>query len=205
MEAEFNQNDIKFLAKSLKSRVLTFNRNETILTDASDENKIAFVLSGMVYLCSENDLYERSILRYFREGEMFSVKMLPDEDFGVSYFLAKTAVSIVVFSRDDIFNLLATSAGWRNKISELFSEQLESASAISSIILHQRSIRERVLLFLKREVLLQGSNTIKLPMPFSDLAEHLSTERASLMREIGKMKQEGLISGKNKTITLLVS
>jgi len=203
MEAEFNQNDIKFLAKSLKSRVLEFNRNETILTDTSDENKIAFVLSGVVYLCSENDLYERSILRFFREGEMLSTHMLPDEALGVSYFIAKTPVSVVIFSRDDVWALAASGSAWRDKLSALMSTQLEKAFAHSSIISHQRSIRERVIMFLKQQSLEQGSATVNIPMPFSDLAEYLATERSALMRELGKMKQDGIITGKNRTITLL--
>lgn len=202
MDTKFNQKDIQLLAKSLKSRFFTFNKNETILSDLNDKNKIAFVMSGIVYLCAENNNYDRSIINFFLEGDMLSPKMKPDEDLCVSYFLAKTPVTIVAFSREDLFSLAATGTAWRNKLSSLIELQLEQSFAYTSLIQHQKSIRERVMMFLVTQAKREGNNTIKLPIPYTDLADYLATERSALMREISKMKAEGLISGTNRTITV---
>ena len=53
------------------------------------------------------------------------------------------------------------------------------------------------------EQLLQGSEIIELPFPYADLADYLAVDRTSMMKEIGKMKKEGLLAGKNHRLTLL--
>ncbi len=203
MDANFTQNDVKILAKSLKSRVFSFNRNETILTDASDKNKLAFVTEGMVYLCAEDENFERNILRIFRPGDMFSVMMLPDEEFGVSYFVAKTYVKIIEFVREDLFSLAVSGAAWRAKVDALFAAA-HKADANAAAIRAQRSIRNRFFMFLLDEAARQGSREIKLSMPYADIADLLGAQRSALMREIGRMKADGIIHGENRDITLVI-
>ena len=72
-------------------------------------------------------------------------------------------------------------------------------------ILQQKSTRNKVLSFLHFQSLRQGGPVIMLPIPYSDLADYLAVDRSSLMKEIARMCQEGLIEKHSRLITLLVT
>jgi len=65
-----------------------------------------------------------------------------------------------------------------------------------------RSIRKALLDYLEYEQVLQGSQTIRLPVSKKTLAEQLGIERTSLSRELAKMRDDGIIRFDAKTITL---
>ncbi len=65
-----------------------------------------------------------------------------------------------------------------------------------------RSIRKALLDYLEYEQVLQGSQTIRLPVSKKILAEQLGIERTSLSRELAKMRDDGIIRFDAKTITL---
>lgn len=65
-----------------------------------------------------------------------------------------------------------------------------------------KTIRQRIMDFLKYEYHVQKSNTIRLNMSKKDLAQRLGIQRTSLSRELNKMRQDGILDYDAKTITL---
>lgn len=65
-----------------------------------------------------------------------------------------------------------------------------------------KSIRERLLMIIKREQKKQQSNTIQLPYSKQELAARMGIARTSLSRELQKMQEEGLIEVHNRMITI---
>ena len=70
-------------------RIVDFKKNEMILRQNEDNRDIGFVLDGIVYLCAENQDYERNILCILRQGDCFSRFMLLPSDHAPSYLIAK--------------------------------------------------------------------------------------------------------------------
>lgn len=66
-----------------------------------------------------------------------------------------------------------------------------------------KTLRERILSFIYKEVSKQNSNTIKLLITKKQLADELGVQRPSLFRELKKMADEEIISYDSNTITLL--
>jgi CRP-like cAMP-binding protein len=73
---------------------------------------------------------------------------------------------------------------------------------MSSKLLSQDSIRDKILFFLKEERFKQNSNVIQLEMTKQELATKLHVQRPSLSRELINMRNEGLIDFNRKTITI---
>jgi CRP-like cAMP-binding protein len=69
-------------------------------------------------------------------------------------------------------------------------------------VLSQRSIREKLLCYFMQLASQTGSRTFELPFTMIDFADFLSVNRSAMMRELGKMKEEGLIRIHRRTITL---
>lgn len=65
-----------------------------------------------------------------------------------------------------------------------------------------KTIRQRIIDFLRYEYYLQKSNILQLNIYKKDLAERLGIQRTSLSRELNKMRRDGLLEYNAKTITL---
>ena len=65
-----------------------------------------------------------------------------------------------------------------------------------------KTIREKIIAFLKYESHIQKSNIINLNMSKKDLAQRMGVQRSSLSRELNKMRNDGLIDYDSKTIIL---
>ena len=66
----------------------------------------------------------------------------------------------------------------------------------------QKKLRENLLEYLMQQAILQGSNSIVLPISKKQLADYLGVQRPSLFRELKALKDEGIIGISNRTIRL---
>lgn len=205
MGAVLTRQELIYLKNRLNARSAKFSKNETVLHIGESENQLCFLLEGTVYLCTENERYERSILRFFRSGEYFSSAMLMPAEYAVSYMTAKYPSEVVFFGREELFRFCAANPDWQAKFTELLAKQGSRNACFTDFVLHQRSIREKLMLFFRQEAQIQGSDRIRLPLPYTDLAEFLACDRSAMMKELSKMKGEGIISGKNRDIFLDMS
>ncbi len=64
----------------------------------------------------------------------------------------------------------------------------------------QKTLRENLLEYFNQQSILQGSDTIVLPISKKQLADHLGVRRPSLFRELKNLKDEGIIDISNRTI-----
>ena len=67
----------------------------------------------------------------------------------------------------------------------------------------RRSIREKLMCYFMQLAAGKNSNTFELPFTMIDFADFLSVNRSAMIRELGKMKKDGLIQISRRTITLL--
>ena len=192
-----------FVLSALSARIVSFEKKELVFQKSTEKHLMGLVLEGLVYLCVENEAFERHILQIFRPGDMLSQSMLAQVGYGSSYLITKSASKLACFSRDSFLKFCLEYPGEIRVQKEALFKDPQTELLSHSYILHQKSIREKLRVFLKREQLLQGSEIIELPFPYADLADYLSVDRTSMMKEIGKMKKEGLLAGKNHRLTLL--
>lgn len=70
-------------------------------------------------------------------------------------------------------------------------------------VLSRRSIREKLLCYFSICAQEAGADTFTLPFTLSALADYISTDRSAMMRELKKMKEEGLLRVDGRQVTLL--
>lgn len=66
----------------------------------------------------------------------------------------------------------------------------------------QKTLRENLLEYFTKQSILQGSDTIVLPISKKQLADYLGVQRPSLFRELKNLKDQGFIDISNRTIRL---
>lgn len=194
--------DINYLINRHKPRIAKYNRNETVLHQGQDSKYIEVVLEGMVYLCTEDEKFDRGILGFFRKGDCFSSSMLIPSEYAVSYFYAKKPSEIAFFSRDSLIRQCHADPYWTNKLTACISSRTGLRSSMHIFILQQKSIRAKLMAFFQYETDIHNKNSITLPLPLTDLADYICADRSAMMKELSVMKKDGLISGKGKNITV---
>lgn len=81
----------------------------------------------------------------------------------------------------------------------------EKAQALSRRVdvLSRRSIREKLLCYFRQLSDQAGSRSFTLPFSLSTLADYIATDRSAMMRELKRLREEGVIRSDGRQITLL--
>lgn len=205
MVYQLTDRDISFLTSNINFTTKSYEKGESIKTRNKYSDKLCLLKEGLIYLCAENDNFERSILRIIKKGDIFSRSMLLPDNHGVSYLIAKKTSSVYYFYEKDVLSFLSTDNDnneYKEKITALLKAQLYQQPLIHDYILQQKTIKSKLMAYIKFECEAQQSDTIKVPIPYSDLAEFLGIDRSAMMKELSKMKEENLIIGQKKTIKI---
>lgn len=84
----------------------------------------------------------------------------------------------------------------------LLSEKAQSLSERVDV-LSRRSIREKLLCCFRQLSDKSGSKTFTLPFSLSVLADYIATDRSAMMRELRRLKEQGVLRTDGRRITLL--
>ncbi|MGN1132993.1 MAG: Crp/Fnr family transcriptional regulator [Oscillospiraceae bacterium] len=197
MVCHFNEKDMYVMQNLYFPTIAEYGKKELIRHFDNYSNRIGVVTQGTIYMCSENDNFDRTILKIFKRGDMLSKEMLLPVQCGVSYFMAKEKCRVAFYEKDDLISYMIGQLEENNIPSE-FSEEL-----IHIFILQQKSIKSKLMSYFKYESIRQQSSSIIVPMPFSDLAEYLGVDRAALMRGLSALKKESVIDYSRHTVQIL--
>ncbi len=184
--------------------VRSYKSGETICFYDSKNKKVGIVESGKAIVINTFLKGSQTILEYLTTGSIFGE---------IFYFHSNTENISVVCSADakvrfiDYTCIIKTCsnacAHHTQLINNMFSMVSQKASQLSEHIdiLSRRSIREKLVAYFSIQSSKAKSQTFKMPFSFSVLADYISSDRSAMMREIKKMRDEGIIIINKKTIT----
>ena len=69
-------------------------------------------------------------------------------------------------------------------------------------VLSQRTIRDKLLCYFAQSARQAGAPCFRLPFSLSALADYLCVDRSAMMRELSRMKKEGLLDSNRREIVL---
>ena len=159
--------------------------------------EIGIVLSGSINI-ENTDLWgNKSLLSNIARGQLF----------GESYALCREPIMVnaitaepseILFIKTDVLiNVHYKSKSWHHKI----TQNMLQISLHKNLILANRifcttpkTIRGRLLLFLSEEAARAKSTTFRIPFNRQELADYLNLDRSALSKELGKMRDEGILT-----------
>ena len=65
-----------------------------------------------------------------------------------------------------------------------------------------RSIREKLLCYFRQQTEKSGEDVFTLPFSLSVLADYIATDRSAMMRELKRLRTEGIIRSDGRRFTL---
>lgn len=190
------EEDILNMAKHLDFRTDRYKKGDTILRAGNIVTDIGLVLSGSVRI-EYTDLWgNKSILGITHAGGVFaeSYACIPDEPMMVDA-VANEDCSILSISVPRLFAPCPVCGSQNRLIQNLVMITAEKNLQLSRRSMHTspKTIRERLFSYFSQQVSVQGSNKIAIPFDRQQLADYLNLDRSALSKELGKMRNDGLI------------
>ncbi len=191
------------LIEQINAKEKLYEKGRRIFTLTSESDETGILIQGLAYLVSINNYGEENILEYYSPGNIFGSYFSPDTNVNLYAITAKKDCNILVFKNTNIVSNVNSVNKYHIKF---INNVITSASRKSQIhidILSQRTIRKKLLTYLSYLSENEGTRTLTLPIPLSDLADYICVDRSAMMREIRKMNNESIITSKGKVISIL--
>jgi CRP-like cAMP-binding protein len=168
------------------------------LTIAGNEfSQIGVVLNGTVALIKETASGSRVIIGLIEDGEMFGeMAAYSEEKFWPMTVIAQTNCTVMFFSKDKIVGCCErVCPSHKRLIMNMLKVVSDRALMLNKKVeyLSIKTLRGKISTYLLEEYAKTGKNTFQLSLNRNELADFINVSRPSLSRELGKMRDEGLI------------
>lgn len=174
-----------------------YQKDEIIFGESSEIKSAGLILSGIVHMVKEDIEGEHALLVAMKEGDVFGESFACGSSFysHVSFFSAAPAqVLFLPFYR--LIRSCARSCEFHHRLIENMVRLMgdKNVKLMQKIeIVSQKTIRGKLMVYLKNQAEQQGSKDFRVPMGRMELAEYLCADRSALSRELSYMKRDGLL------------
>ncbi|MFI3307591.1 MAG: Crp/Fnr family transcriptional regulator [Mycoplasmatota bacterium] len=197
--------EINYLLKILNAHSYTFKKNQTILTNIRKQDILGIIKYGSVDIIRVDYKGNKSVITQFNEEDLFASKMFDQNNYELS-IVARSDCEIIIINNDFIKNIKSNSSYYLQFIDNIYNILINNINVNLNhlLIVTKKTIREKLLEYFKMESNKVGKKVFKLSVSFTSLADYLSVDRSSLMRELKNLKEDNIIEINNKILTLKV-
>lgn len=191
---------------SLPMKQESVRKGDVIFHQGEIAREMGLVLMGGVHIESVDLWGNRSILSHVGQGQVFAETyaltggpLLVDAVAAVDSQILRIDLSELLREREQ-------SPLWNQRLlKNLVTIFAQKNRALSGRIFctSSKSIRGRVVTYLSAQALEQGSHSFFIPFDRQQLADYLSVDRSALSKELGRMRDEGLLEFRKNYFTLL--
>ncbi len=189
--------DFQILFPCIQSQIKKHTQDEYIILSGDEVHTVGIVLEGALELIKENPAGGKHILDFlgpshvFGEGIVCTYQKLAPVTVRV-----KEDAKILSIPFDRIIKPCSNSCGFhvqliKNMMMILGEKNYYLNQKIDLLML--KGMREKLATFLLRESEKQKSKTFQVIPNRNELAEFLNVSRPSMCRELGRMKEEGIL------------
>ena len=192
-----DEGSIKALNFCFKSRLKFIQKNEIIVSEADKNEYCIYILDGKAKSVNINDNGVETIINIYKKGDLFGLtEAYVNAPHYQNTLLATEKRTIVLLNRYRFISPCPTRCMRHRSLEtnmhiQLANDNIELNNKIS--LLTKRSIREKILAYLKRIQEKEGKDYFDIPLNRQELANYLAVDRSALSIELSKMKKENLI------------
>ncbi|MBR2717202.1 MAG: Crp/Fnr family transcriptional regulator [Oscillospiraceae bacterium] len=181
----------------LQAKERSYEKGTTILHAGGTTERMGLVLTGSVTVES-NDLWgNRTLLAHVGPGQYFAetYALLREETMLVDA-VANEDCRVLFLRPAALATLPAVDYPWLPRLlSNLLCISAHKNLALSGRSFHiaPKSARSRIMAYLNTVALQTHSKTFDIPFDRQQMADYLNLERTALSKELGRMRQEGIL------------
>ena len=182
-----------------------FQTDDIITTFQPDRNQLCILLDGEAQLITYDKNGNKKILYYYRKNDVFGEALFKIYEDKELFVQAKKKSSVLFFPYDLAERCPENNCIYHIELLKNLPDLIInyiSAQNERLELLTKKSVREKLLTFFENQALEANNNTFTLPFSLVDLSDYLMIERTAMMREIKRMKDEGIIKKNKNKFTL---
>jgi CRP-like cAMP-binding protein len=191
------ESDIRQILKCLKYRVVELKKNDYAAVSDGKYEGMGIILEGEAAIVKESLDGNRTRVNIFHTGEMFGeVVAITRNDRWPASVQALTDCTILYVHPEKILDFCDNICSHhRILLANLVRIVSQKAYLLSRKVdyLSLRSIAGKLSKYLLEQWETSGKSTFTLPLNREELAEFLNVSRPSMSRELGRMRDEGII------------
>ena len=179
----------------------TYKKNDFIAISGDPMEGIGVILEGSALLTRENVLGQRVIMAMFGEALLFSKRPL-----WPATIKALKPSKIMFIPLETFIETLPDCHQCQTKILSNLLEDLSEKALLLTKKVHYltlKGMREKIYAYLTDIYTMQHSEKLVLPHNREQMAEALNVSRTALSRELGRLRDEGIIEINGRHVTLL--
>lgn len=193
------------MSRALCLRERDFDKNEVIFHMGYVPHEVGIVQIGSVIIEGSTRSGSAAVLGRFGAGEVFAESYALCKKPMMVSVIAAEKCSVLFLDMDIVLSSKYIELTWR----EVLLRNMLYIAAEKNLILSSRifcttpkSVRGRVLAYLSEEAVMTGSSEFKIPFDRQRMADYLNVDRSALSKELGRMRDEGIIEFKKDRFTI---
>ena len=205
--AGIEEKELFSLLSCLGAKTVQFEKNHTVFRCGEAISSFGIVLSGQVQIYQDDYFGNRSILGNAEPGSLFG------ESFAFAE-IKELPVSVVTATESEIMFIdcgsLSSPCVNACSFHSRLIRNLMNIIARKNVTLTQkieftskRTIRDKLLSYLSSEAQKAKSNSFSIPYNRQELADYLSVDRSAMSAELGKLRDEGVLSFRKSQFELM--
>jgi len=202
-----SQGEVEAMIHCFRMRHGRFQSGETVCAYSGEGQDVGVVVNGTAELVRFDSAGTRTILERLETGGVFGEVLAFTSSFGDCVEVVSASGCEVLFmDYAHIMKRCEKACLHHSKlVQNMFRLVAEQAQELSRRVevLSRRSIRDKLLCYFRLQCMAAGGDSFDLPFTLSALADYISTDRSAMMRELKKMREEGLVSMEGRRVDLL--
>jgi CRP-like cAMP-binding protein len=192
-----DESELEQLLMCIRSFKQDFRRDETIFMDTDHIQYVGIVLSGSVHMIKTDIWGKKSIFAFFMPGELFGESFAVQGDTSSAVnFEAAEDTKVLFLSASNIIHSCPNACSFHAQIATNLFRLLgfKNQKFINKLeVLSKGSTRDKLLAYISQLAQEQHSRYVNSPLSRSALAEYLSVNRSAMIRELSRMRNDGII------------
>lgn len=199
--------ELSFLLDCLGARVVSYQKEETVLLAGDRPESVGVVLTGQLHVVWDDCDGNRVLVTALTQGKPFAETLccagVAESPVSV---IAETAAAVMALNFKRILYTCPSACPYHTKLIEnmlglIANKTLQLQSRMEIVCL--KSVRAKVVRCLELFKTRQGRGAAAVTVPFNreGMADFLCVERSALSHELSKMKREGLLDYRKNTFT----
>ena len=202
---DISNSEVEAMITCFRMRRVRYGPGETIRVYGGSRD-VGVVVRGAAELVRFDSAGTRTILERMETGSIFGELLAFTAELGDSLeVIAAGECEVLFMDYPHIMKRCEKACQHHSRLVEnLFRLVAEQARRLSRRVevLSQRSIRDKLRCYFQILCLESGSQTVTLPFTLGTLADYISTDRSAMMRELKRLKEEGVLRSEGRRITL---
>ena len=189
--------EISQMLGCIAPRTASYNKGALMIQTGGSMHEIGIVLAGSVAVTKETPLGERIVLNKIIPGGIFGeVAALSDSQRAPATIFALENSTVLFLLPEKILNPCRNICSWHSRL----TANLVRIVADKALLLNRKidylaikSMRGKLCTYLYECYLKKGGPAFTLPFNRNELADFLNVSRPSMSRELGRMRDEGML------------